>query len=225
MEFCFFWISFLKCPLPNLFFCWKLIGFEGSGFFIINERWFVYFFISSIVASFSIIFYFHQISWSPGLQHSTYLFCLYASRYIIIYTLSFYGGSISHYNSIVYYGLFMVSLSLASLKCPSAIEQLLHIFLFILSWILLNLGSGPVFILNRFKGKTSFSIQCSIFSSAFTGFYTFSLSKSCLDCVLICNLFPFISCITPKSNTIRLISNFNILEGVILGNPFLGFEY
>ena len=47
----------------------------------------------------------------------------------------------------------MVSLCHVSLKGLSTIEQLLHIFLFILSGVLLNMGSYLISILIRFQER------------------------------------------------------------------------
>ena len=49
-----------------------------------------------------------------------------------------------------------------SLKGLSANEQSLHIFLFLLSSILLNIGSCFVSILSGFNGKTSVSTKCNV---------------------------------------------------------------
>ena len=59
-------------------------------------------------------------------------------------------------------------LCLVFLKGFSAIEQLLYIFLFILSSILLYMGFCLVSILSIFRGKESFSTQCSILPSLFS---------------------------------------------------------
>ena len=115
----------------------------------------------------------------------------------------------------------MVSLCRVSLKSLSTIEQLIHLFLFILSRILLHTGSSFVSILSRFRVKTSISTQCRILSCAFSCFSIFSLLNSSLDrtsTLLI--VFPF-TYIRSKSNATSLIAYLKILKDVILSNSLL----
>ena len=88
-----------------------------------------------------------------------------------------------------------VYLHLLSWKGLSAIEQLLHIFLFCFYGILLNTASSLVSVLNQFRCKTSVSTRYSILFSGFSWFSNFSSSNSRLEMVTTCRsvfLFTYI---------------------------------
>ena len=76
---------------------------------------------------------------------------------------------------------FIARLCLVSLKSISAIEQLIHIFLFILSDIWLNTSSSLLSIVCRFTGKMTISTQDSLLYTSFSGFSSFSFINSSLD--------------------------------------------
>ena len=77
--------------------------------------------------------------------------------------------------------LYLWLVCFVSLKILSAIEQKYHIFLFILSNILLYSRFYLVSVLSRFEDKTSVSTKHSILSSAFSRVSTFSSPNSSLD--------------------------------------------
>ena len=139
-----------------------------------------------------------------GLQYKLTLFCRYATKYIIMYTLIFpffrlVKGILSQLNIML---IPIISVFLISFKDLSAVEQLFHIFLFILSSILLNTGSCLVSILNRFNSKMSFSTQCIILPFNFLAFSNFSSPLNSLDKEFPCKcVFSFTS-IMPQSNAI-----------------------
>ena len=119
--------------------------------------------------------FFHNLLMNiPAIWLATFLSCSYVTMFITLLKCPFLGFVEGTIRSPLYIIPFsIVSRSLLYLKCLTIIEQLLDIFIFILSRILLNTLSCLVSILTWFRGKTPVSIHCTIFSSIFLWFSIF----------------------------------------------------